>query len=42
LLMKYVRKILSWLSRMNTLWPCHSFTPKSASKLSVIVYHYNF
>jgi hypothetical protein len=25
-------------SRKNTLWPCHSSTPKSASKLSMIVY----
>src|SRR5215472_4857481 len=24
---------------MNALWPCHSSTPKSVSKLSVIVYH---
>src|SRR5262245_4551226 len=23
---------------MNALWPCHSSTPKSASKLSVMVY----
>src|SRR5215467_5011572 len=36
--MKYVRNTLS-PSRMNTLWPCHSSTPKSLSKLSVIVYH---
>src|SRR5258708_859043 len=24
---------------MNALWPCHSSTPKSASKLSVMVTH---
>src|SRR4029453_15383085 len=32
-----VRKTLS-PSRMNALWPIHSSTPKSVSKLSVIVY----
>src|SRR5207302_195179 len=37
LLMKYVRNIRS-PSRKNTLWPCHSWTPKSTSKLSVMVY----
>src|SRR5919108_727987 len=37
-LMKYVRNTLS-PSRMNALWPCHSSTPKSLSKESVIVYH---
>src|SRR5262249_8108168 len=26
-------------SRMDTLCPCHSFTPKSISNSSVIVYH---
>src|ERR1035441_9505153 len=31
--MKYVRNTRS-PSRKNTLWPCHSSTPKSASKLS--------
>src|SRR6266481_2995264 len=36
-LMKYVRNTWS-PSRKNTLWPCHSSTPKSASKLSVSVY----
>ena len=36
--MKYVRNTRSPL-RMNALWPCHSFTPKSVSKLSVMVYH---
>ena len=36
-LMKPVRNTRS-PSRMNALWPCHSSTPKSASKLSVIVY----
>src|SRR5208283_842164 len=35
--MKYVRNTRS-PSRKNTLWPCHSSTPKSASKLSVMVY----
>ena len=35
--MKYVRKISS-PSRRNALVPCHSSTPKSASKLSVMVY----
>src|SRR5271165_4687492 len=38
LLMKYVRNTRS-PSRKNTLWPCHSSTPKSVSKLSVMVYH---
>src|SRR5215510_10487861 len=38
LLMKYVRNTRS-PSWMNTLWPCHSSTPKSLSKLSVMVYH---
>src|SRR5262245_40900306 len=38
LLTKYVRNTLS-SSRMNALVPCHSSTPKSASKSSVIVYH---
>src|SRR2546425_5935008 len=38
LLMKYVRNTRS-PSRMNALWPCHSSTPKSLSKLSVMVYH---
>src|SRR6266478_2179366 len=38
LLMKYVRNTRS-PSRKNTLWPCHSSTPKSESKLSVRVYH---
>src|SRR5919106_116690 len=33
----YVRNTRS-PSRMNALWPCHSSTPKSASKLSVMVY----
>ena len=35
--MKYVRKILS-PSRMKALVPCHSSTPKSASKSSTSVY----
>src|SRR5438132_1330125 len=35
--MKYVRNTRS-PSRKNTLWPCHSSTPKSASKPSVMVY----
>ena len=35
--MKYVRNTRS-PSRKKTLWPCHSSTPKSLSKLSVIVY----
>src|SRR6202044_1926503 len=35
--MKEASKTLS-SSRMKALWPCHSATPKSASKLSVIVY----
>src|ERR1700741_4479119 len=38
LLMKYVRNTRS-PSRKNTLWPCHSSTPKSFSKLLVKVYH---
>ena len=37
LLTKYVRNTCS-PSRKNTLWPCHSATPKSVSKLSVMVY----
>ena len=37
LLMKYVRYTRS-PSRMNAFVPCHSSTPKSASKPSVIVY----
>ena len=37
LLMKYVRNTLL-ASRMNALCPCHSSTPKSVSKLSLIVY----
>src|SRR5262249_45892052 len=36
--MKYVRNTRS-PSWMNALVPCHSFTPKSVSKLSVMVYH---
>src|SRR5215471_3964068 len=36
-LMKYVRNTRS-PSRKNTLWPCHSSTPKSLSKLSMMVY----
>src|SRR5580704_15440130 len=35
--MKYVRNTRS-PSRKKTLWPCHSATPKSASKSSVTVY----
>src|ERR1700686_4833466 len=35
--MKYVRNTRS-PSRKNTLWPCHSSTPKSLSKPSVMVY----
>lgn len=27
------------IARLKALWPCHSSTPKSASKLSVIVTH---
>src|SRR4051812_15372020 len=36
--MKYVRKTSS-PSRMKAFVPCHSSTPKSRSKSSVIVYH---
>ena len=35
---KYVRKTRS-PSRMKAFVPCHSSTPKSTSKSSVIVYH---